>query len=78
MSSGLAAAALVGGRDVQVFAVFGDGAAGDLNSLPLQEGGQLIVGEGMPRVFFVDELANFTLEDDQRGVGAFRSAGAMA
>jgi hypothetical protein len=37
--SGFAAAALVGGGDVQIFAVFGYGAAGDLNSLPLQHCG---------------------------------------
>src|SRR5882762_1492411 len=75
--SGFAAAALVSRRDVQVFAVFGDSAPGDLNSLPLQHGGQLVVREGMARVLLLDELAHLALEDDQRSICALRAVGAL-
>ena len=75
--SGFASTALVGRGDVQIFAVLGDGATGDLNSLPLEQGSELVVGEGVARVFFFNQLADFALENYERGVGSFGSIGSL-
>jgi len=44
----------MGAGDAHVFAIFGDGAASDLNALRLQDAGELLVGQGTGGVFIVD------------------------
>src|SRR5579863_699555 len=70
IGSAVSAPALVSGWNIHVFAIFGDGAAGEVNALRLQHGGELIVGERMARVFVFNELAHLALEHQERSVGA--------
>ena len=72
--SSLAIAALVGGGDVHIFAVFGDCPTSYLDALGLEKRGQLVVGEGVADVFFFDELFDLALEDDE---GRVRTLGTV-
>ena len=68
----LAAAALVGARNIHILAVLGHGATGELNALGLEHGGKLVVGQRMTGILFLDELAHLALEHQKRRVGALR------
>ncbi len=64
--------ALVGARDAHVFPVFRDRAAGDLDTLRLQDAGDLLVGQWPGGIFFFDQLFDPALEDQQRSIAALR------
>src|ERR1700732_474317 len=74
--------ALVGAGDAHIFAVFCDGAAGDVNTAVVELFGDLIVGERLGTVFFFDHFLDQTLAreqphaDDFRTVHRFTAAGA--
>src|SRR5271157_5908816 len=70
--------ALMGARDPQILPVFCDRAAGDLNSLRLQDAGDLLVGERAGRVFFFDKLLDPALKDQQGSIAALRAVHAFA
>src|SRR5207248_10442258 len=65
--------ALVSAGDTHVLAVLGDGAARDLDALRLQDACDLLVGERLGAVFFFDQLFNAALQNQKRGVAAFRT-----
>ena len=54
-------AALVGGRNVHVFAVFCHGAARKLDALIVQHCRNLIVSERVASIFFFNQLADLPL-----------------
>src|SRR5271157_167627 len=66
----VALAALMSAGDVHVFAIFGYGAACQLDALIIQHRSQLFVGERMLRVLLGDELAYFALEHQQRRINS--------
>src|ERR1700757_5352885 len=70
--------ALVSARDAHVFAVFGDRAAGHLDTLRLQDSGDLLVSQRAGRIFFLDELFDAALQDQERCAAAFRALHALA
>jgi hypothetical protein len=57
--------ALVRARDAHVFAVFGHRAAGHLDTLRLQDAGDLLISQRTAGVFFFNELLDAALEDQQ-------------
>src|ERR1700722_3300531 len=69
---------LVRARYPHVFAVLGYRAAGHLDALRLQDAGDLLVGERTAGIFFVDELFDAALENQQRSVAAFGPLHALA
>src|SRR4051794_11352239 len=69
---------LVGAGDLHVFAVFGDSAARDLDTLGLEDSGDLLVRERVLRVFVFDKLFDATLEDEQRCSATLRALHALA
>jgi hypothetical protein len=44
----------MGAGNAHIFAVFGYGAASDLNALRLKNSGELLVGERTAGIFFID------------------------
>ena len=58
----------MGREDIELFAVFGDGAAGDFDSLFCQGFGDRVVGKGLGEVFLGDELLDGFADS---GVGDF-------
>ena len=58
--------AVLHGRDAQLFAVFGHGAAGNVDALLVEELVQHAVGVGFAFVFVIDKLADNGFD----GVGA--------
>src|SRR6266849_7182961 len=70
--------ALVRARDAHVFPVFGYRAASDLDSLGLKNPGDLLVGQRTAGIFFIDELLDAALEDQQRRVAALGALYALA
>lgn len=73
-SGSVATTPLVSGWNPHVLAVLGDGSAGQLNALRLQERGQLVVRERAARIFVFDQLFYLALEHQQRRV---RTLGAV-
>ena len=69
----LLAAALHRGRNAQRLAIFGDGAAGDVDAVALQVFDELVVGQHRLRHFRVDELADAVAH----GFGGMRLAHAV-
>src|SRR5436305_6417638 len=70
--------ALVRAGDAHVFAVFGNCPPGHLDALRLQDPCDLLVGQGAAGIFFLDELFDAALQDQQRRSAAFRSLHALA
>ena len=64
---------LVGARDAHIFPVLRDGTASHLNSLRLQDAGDLLVGQRTAWIFFFDKFFHAAFEDEQRGVAALRA-----
>src|SRR4029077_17784655 len=56
-----------------VLPVLRDRAASDLDTLRLKDGGDLLVRERPGGIFFVDQLLDAALQDQQRRVAALRS-----
>src|SRR5882762_12041019 len=65
--------ALVGAGDAHIFAIFCDGAARDVNAGIVELFGNLIVGERLGAVFFLDHFLDHALEREQRHAAAFRT-----
>src|SRR6185437_15578979 len=55
-----------------ILAILGDGAAGDVDALLTQDGGDAVVGEGMAGVLGFDQALDAAFEDEQRGFPAAR------
>src|SRR5579864_4211173 len=70
--------ALVRARDAHVFAIFGYRAAGHLDTLRLQDAGDLLVGQRTAGIFFFDEFLDAALEDEQRSAATLRALNALA
>src|SRR5437660_5360562 len=70
--------ALMRARDAHVLPVFGDRAASDLDSLGLKNPGDLLVGQRTAGIFFIDELLDAALKDQQRSVAALGALYALA
>src|SRR5258708_18999867 len=70
--------ALMGAGNAHVFPVLGYGAASDLNSLRLQDAGELLVGKRTARIFFIDQLLDAALQNQQRRIAALRPLHALA
>src|SRR5690349_9485523 len=70
--------ALVRAGDAHVFAVFGNCPPGHLDALRLQDPCDLLVGQGAAGIFFLNELFDAALQDQQRRSSAFRSLHALA
>src|SRR5271156_5433471 len=70
--------ALVGAGDAHVLPVLRDRAASDLDTLRLEDAGDLLVGQRPGGIFFLDELLDPALQDQQRGAAAFRPIDALA
>src|SRR5579859_8149406 len=64
--------ALVSAGDAHVFAIFGDCAAGHMNPRIVEFLGDLIIGERLGAVFFLNHFFNQTLQGQQRHAAAFR------
>src|SRR6185369_11794257 len=69
--------ALVGARDAHIFPVLRDRAASNLDALRLKDAGDLLVGQRSGGVFFLNELLDPALQDEQRGAAAFRAIYAL-
>src|SRR5687768_14671196 len=67
---------LVGRRDLQLFAVFGDGPPREHQSLFLEDADDLRIAERFPRIFILDDLADALLDGDRRHAVAVRTADA--
>src|ERR1700745_2266003 len=65
--------ALVGTRDAHVLPVFRNRAASDLDTLRLENAGDLLVGQRPGWILFFDQLLHTALQDQQRRVAAFRA-----
>src|SRR6266849_3888715 len=65
--------ALVGAGDAHIFAIFCYGAAGDVNAGVIELFGDLIVGERLGAVLFLDHFFDQALEGEQRHAAAFRT-----
>src|SRR6267143_5081161 len=65
--------ALVGAGDAHIFAIFCNRAARDVNAAVVELFGDLIVGERLGAVFFLDHFLDQTLEGEQRHAAAFRA-----
>src|SRR5271170_3989139 len=63
--------ALVSAGDAHVFAVFGDGAARDVDAVVVELFGDLFVGERLRSVFFFDHFFDEALEGKERHVAPF-------
>src|SRR6266478_3485877 len=70
--------ALVGAGDAHVFAIFCDRAARDVNAGIVELFGNLIVGERLGAVFFLDHFLDQALEREQRHAAAFRTVNRFA
>ena len=62
----------MGAGNAEVFAIFGDGAARDLNALFAEALGDLLVGERVRGVFIVNHFFDAALERKQRHFAALR------
>jgi len=71
-STSMPNAALMRTRDVHVLAILGHRSASYVDSLRLQDLCDLIVGERLARVFVLDQLFHFSLQQHERRPGALR------
>src|SRR5713226_3662577 len=70
--------ALVRAGYAHIFAIFRDGAAGDVNAGFIEFLGDLIVGERLGTVFFFDHFLDQALQGEQRHADAFRAVHGFA
>src|SRR5580698_2578934 len=70
--------ALVGARDAHILPVLRDRAASDLDTLRLEDAGDLLVGQRPGGIFFLDELLDPAFEDQQRSAATLRAVHALA
>src|SRR5208337_673946 len=64
---------LVGARDVHILPILGDRATSDLDTLRLQNAGDLLVGQRPGGILFLNQFLDPAFEDEERGVGALGS-----
>src|SRR5581483_9086373 len=69
--------ALVGARDAHIFPVLRDRAASDLDALSLEDAGDLLVRQRPGGIFFLDELLDPALQDQQRSAATLRAVHAF-
>lgn len=55
----------MGARNLHVLTILRHGSAGYLDSLALQLGGKLVVGQGFAGVFLLDQLLHLALQQNQ-------------
>src|SRR6266436_4003066 len=65
--------ALVGAGDAHIFAIFCDGATCDVNAGVVELLGDLIVGERLRAVLFLNHFLDYALEGEQGHAAAFRA-----
>src|SRR5581483_2322318 len=70
--------ALMGGRYFHVLPILRDRAASDLDTLRLEDAGDLLVRQRPGGIFFLDQLLDPALENQQRRVAAFGPLHAFA
>ena len=70
--------ALVRAGDAHVFAIFRHGAAGDVNAVVVELLGDLIVGERLGAVFFLDHFLDQALQREQRHAAALGTVDGFA
>src|ERR1700733_8297870 len=73
----IANSALVGAGYAQIFAVLGHRAAGDVNALSLQHTGNQIIGEGLARIFFINQFLDLAFKQHQRSAASLRPMNAF-
>src|ERR1700691_90998 len=69
--------ALVGAGYAQIFAVLGYCAAGYVDALSLEHTGNQIIGQGLARIFFIDQLLDLAFEQHERGAASLRAMDAF-